>query len=97
MVSYFFQVLHIVATFHLNKFATTIFGRQEGLDMDLFLSSNFTDTTIRLNATIGCQRKSDAYCNVFIVCVKQITFYFIANVGFGFSTHPFCAFMGMRH
>jgi hypothetical protein len=49
--------LQIVATFHLNQFATTISGGQEGLDMDLFLSSNFTDTTNRLNATIGCQRK----------------------------------------
>jgi hypothetical protein len=49
--------LQIVATFHLNQFATTISGGQEGLDMDLFLSSNFTDTTNRRNATIGCQRK----------------------------------------
>jgi hypothetical protein len=57
MVSYFFQVLQIVATFHLNQFATTISGGQEGSEIDLFLSSNFTDTANRLNATIGCQGK----------------------------------------
>jgi hypothetical protein len=56
-VSYFFQVLQIVATFHLNQFATKISGGQEGSEMDLFLSSNFTDTTNRLNSTLSCQRK----------------------------------------